>query len=87
MSPPYLNDVFKPVLLPVQPNTTTRASLLKLNQPLERTNHDQKNISYIALIIWNNLPNSLKSTDNLNTYKHRVKEHFFHGIKNELNNI
>ena len=48
MSPPYMNDVLKSA---GQPNTTTRASLLKLNKPLERTNHGQKNISYIAPII------------------------------------
>ena len=84
MSPPYMNDVFKPA---GQPNTTTRASLQKLNQPLGRTNHGQNNISFIALIIWNNLPNSLKTTDNRNTYKHRVKEHFFHQIRKEANNI
>ena len=42
-----------------------------------RTNHGQNNISYIAPIIWNNLLNSLKTTGNLNAYKHRVKEHFF----------
>ena len=83
-SPPYMNDAFKPA---DQPNTTTRASLLKLNQPLRRTNHDQKNISYIALIISNSLPNFLKTTDNLNTYRHKVKEYFFHRIKNEANNI
>ena len=65
-SPPYMNDVFEPA---GQPNATARASLLKLNQPLRRINHSQ-NISYIAPIIWNNLPNSLKTTDNLNTYKH-----------------
>ena len=48
MSPPYMNDVLKSA---GQPSTTTRASLLKLNQPLQRTNHGQKNISYIAPII------------------------------------
>ena len=79
-----LSDVFKPA---GQPNTTTRASLLKLRQPLRRTNHDQNNISYIAPIIWKNLPNSLKTTGNLNAYKHGVKEHFFHRIRNEMNNI
>ena len=62
-----MKDVFKPA---GQPNTTTWASLLKLNQPLWRTNHGHKNISYIAQIIWNNLSNSLKTKDNLNTYKH-----------------
>ena len=69
-----MNDVLKTA---GQPNTTTWASLLKLSQPLRRTNHGLDNISYIAPIIWNNLPNSLKITDNLNIYKHRVKEHFF----------
>ena len=62
-----MNDVYNPA---GQPNTTTRASLLKLNQPLRGTNHGQKNISYIVPIIWNNLPNTLKTTDNLNTYKY-----------------
>ena len=69
-----MNDVFKPA---GQTSTTTRESLLKLNQPMRRTNHGQKNISYTAPIIWNNLPNFLKTTNNLNTNKHRVKEHFF----------
>ena len=43
-----MNDAFK---LASQPNTTARASLLKLNQPLRKTNHGQKSISYIAPII------------------------------------
>ena len=42
--PPYMNDVFKPA---GQPNTTTRASLLKLSQPVRKTNHGKNNISYI----------------------------------------
>ena len=74
MSPPYTNNEFKPA---GQPNTTTRASLLKLKEHLLRTNHGQNNISSTTSIIWNNLPNSLLTTDNFNTYKHRVKEYFF----------
>ena len=80
-----MNNEFKPA---GQPNTTTRASLLKLKQHLLRTNHGQNNISSIASIIWNNLPNSLLTTDNLNTYKHRVKEYFFSlNTNTELNSI
>ena len=79
-----MNVAFKPT---GQSNTTIRASLLKLNKPLRRTSHGQINISYIAATIWNNLSNSLKTTDNLNTSKRRVKEHFFHQIRNETNNI
>ena len=68
-----MSDVFKPAC---QPSTTTRASLLKLSEPLRRTRHGQNNISYICPIIWNNLLNSLKTTDNLNTYNHRVTTFF-----------
>ena len=50
-SPPFMNDVFQPA---GQPNTTTRASLPKLNQPLRITNHGQNNIFYIPPNIWNN---------------------------------
>ena len=82
-SPPYMNDVFKPT---GQPNNTTRAPLLKLNQPLRRTNNGQNNISYITPIILNNLPNSLKTTDNLNTYKQSYGA-FFHRIRNEASNV
>ena len=67
-----MNDAFK---LAGQPNTTTRTSQQKLNQPLQKTHHGQKSISYIASIIWNNLLNSLKTTENFNTYKYRNKEH------------
>ena len=64
-SPAYMNDVFKPAS---QSNATTRAYLLKLNQPLRRTNDGRQNdIFYIAPNISNNLPNSLKTTGNLNT--------------------
>ena len=76
--PPYMTHVFKPS---GQPNTTTRASLLELNQTFQRTNHGQNNISYIAPIIWNNLTNFLRTTDNLNTNKHRVQEHFLHRMR------
>ena len=68
-----MKAVFKPA---GQPNTTTRACLSKLGKSLQKTNHGQKSISCIVPIIWSNLPNSLKTTENLNTYKDRVKEFF-----------
>ena len=52
----YINDVSKPSR---KPSTTTRVSLLKLHQPLRKTDHAQKSISYIAPTILKNLPNSL----------------------------
>ena len=66
-SPAYMNDVFKPA---GHPNINTRASFLKLIQPLQNTNYGQKTLSYLAPNIWNSLPGSLKETEGLNTYKH-----------------
>ena len=59
-----MNDIFKQS---DQSSNTTRASFLKSNQPLRRTNLGQKNLSYIAPNIWNKLPDSLKVTENLTT--------------------
>ena len=66
-----INDVFKPV---DQLNNITRASLLKLNQPLRNNNHGQKSISYIAPLMWNNLQNSLKQERTLTLTKRTTRE-------------
>ena len=77
-------DVFKPFS---QNSTTTRASLLKLNQPLRKTNHTENNLSHTAPNISNKLPDFLKITENLNTHKHTFKKYFFHRMNNKENSI
>ena len=79
-----MNDVFK---LAGENTTATRTSLFKLSQPLRKANHGQKSLSYVVPSIWNNLPDCLKTTGNVNTYKHRVKKHFFQRMSNGENNI
>ena len=79
-----MNDVFKQA---GQDTTATRTSLVMLSQPLSKTNHGQKCLSYVAPSIWNKLPDFLKTTDNFNTYKRRVKKHFFQGMNNEEDNV
>ena len=79
-----MNYVFKPA---GHCNTSTRAFFLKLNQPLRNTNHRQKTLSYMAPYIWDSLPVSLKATEGLNTYKHRIKKHFLDRMKNNESNI
>ena len=79
-----MNDVFKPAGHPI---TNTRASFLKLIQPLQNTNCRQKTRSYLAPNIWNNLPVSLKTTEGLNTYKHKMKKHFLNRMKNNESDI
>ena len=79
-----MNDVFKPA---GQSTTATRTCLFKLSQPLRKTNHGQKSLSYVAPCIWNKLPNFLKTTENVNTFKYRVKKHYFGRMNNEENDI
>ena len=79
-----MNDVFKPA---GQNTTATRTYLFKLSQPLRKTNHGQKSLSYVAPCIWNKLPDFLKTTENVNTFKHRTKKDFFHRMNYEENNI
>ena len=48
-----MNDIFKAA---GHPNTNTRGSFLKLNQPLQNIDHGQKTLFYMASNIWNSLP-------------------------------
>lgn len=68
-----MNDVFKPA---GYPNTNTRASF-----------HDQKIHSYMVPNIWKSLPFSLKATEGLNAYKHKIKKHFLDRMKNNEKDI
>ena len=65
LNPLYMNDVFK---LAGQSTAATRTSLLKLSQPLRKTNHAQKSLSCVAPSVWNKLPNFLKTTDNSSVF-------------------
>ena len=71
LSPLNMNDISK---LADQNTTATRPSLFKLSQPLQKTNHEQKSLSYVASSIWNKLPDFSKAKENLNTQKQRVKD-------------
>ena len=51
-----MNNVFKSS---GQNTTATRTSLFKISQPLQKTNHGQKGLSYVAPSIWNKLPDLL----------------------------
>ena len=59
------------------PNTNTRTTFLKLNQPLRKTNHEQKTHFCIAPNIWNNLPDFSKTAKGLNKYKHKIEKNIF----------
>ena len=70
----YLNEVFE---FAPEGNISLRNNLLNLKRPFCNTNTDQKTLSFIGSSFWNQIPETLKKTNNLNTFKHNLKKHFF----------
>ena len=73
MCPQYRNEIYK---ITNQNNTVTRNSSLKLFQPLRTKALSQKCLSYLGLFIWNGLPDDVKLSNKVNTFKHKVKKGF-----------
>ena len=68
--PFYLNEIFEFTL---HWRIDTRNSFGKLKHPFGKTNTGQKTLSYIGPSLWNNLPETVKKMNSLNTFKHNVK--------------
>ncbi len=76
-APLYISEMF----FPVEQSQTTRRSLNKLRIPYHKTNHGLKMLSYVGPRLWNTLPNSLKSVNGVNNFKHKSKELFFDNLR------
>ena len=72
--PYYLNEDFE---FAPEGYISLRNNFLKLKQSFRNTNTGQKALSFIGPSFWNQIPETLKKTDNLNTFKHNLKKHFF----------
>ena len=71
--PNYLHEIFQTA---PENNIQTSGSFLKLKCPFHKTNAGQIVLSYIGPTIWNKTPDLLKRTNNLNSFKHNLKEHY-----------
>ena len=71
--PNYLHEIFQTA---TENNIQTSGSFLKLKCPFRKTNAGQIVLSYIGPTIWNKTPDLLKRTNNLNTFKHNLKEYY-----------
>ena len=69
-----MNEVFE---FASEGNVSLKNNFLKLKRPFRNTNTGQKALSFIGPSFWNQIPETLKKTDNLNTFKHNLKKHFF----------
>ena len=74
--PYYLNEVFQ---FAPEGNISLRNNFLKLKR-FRNTNTSQKLLSSIGPSFWNEIPETLKNIDNLNTFKHNLKKHFFNQV-------
>ena len=73
MCPQYVSEIYK---TSNQNNTVTKNSYLKLFQPLKTKILAQKCLSYLGPFIWNGLPDDVKLSNNVHTFKHNVKKSF-----------
>ena len=42
---------------------------------------EPKPLSYIGPSLWNNYNKSLKTSGSINSFKHKIKEHYFNELK------
>ena len=84
MCPQYMNEIYQTT---IQNNTVTRNSSLKLFQPLKIMALSQKCFSYLGLFIWNGLPDDVKLSNNVNTFKYKVKKTFLTLLREKYQDI
>ena len=70
--PTYMSEILTPDNMCIN----TRNSYKKLIQPFCKTNTGQNSLSYLGPAFWNNLPESIKKLENINTFKHKLKEYY-----------
>ena len=83
LGPAYMSDIYSLVENP----RSTRRSEYRMKQPFKVTNMGQSSISYVGPKVWNTLPRECKSEDNLNNFKHKIKDQFFENIQREADDI
>ena len=69
-APAYADEIFHPA----DQSRITRRSKFRLKVPFRMSSTGHKFLSYQGPKIWNSLASDLKSTNNVNTFKHKIKE-------------
>ena len=71
-APAYAEEIFQPI----DRSRVTRRSKFRLNLPFRKRNAGQKCLSCLGPKIWNSLSSDLKSTNSVNSFKHKIKDIF-----------
>ena len=80
-APSYMSEMFSPVCQ----GRITRRSKNRLHLPFRKTNAGQNGLSYIGPRLWNSLQSGLKSSNNVNSFNHKIKDKFFNDLQNREN--
>ena len=74
-----MNKVFRPA---ENIKINKKNSYVKLSHPFRKGNTGQNSLSYTGPAIWNRIPESLKKTKNVNTFKHKMKHYYLNDLSN-----
>lgn len=84
LAPKHMHEIFTAA---DQTRIQTRASNQKLIHPHCNKVSGYKTISNLGPILWNKLPNQVKSSNNVNTFKHRIKDLYFKRLSKREDDI
>ena len=79
MGPNYFNEVFQ---WDAESNRTLRNNYLTLKHPFRKTTAGQDSLSFLRPSKWNQLPESTKTCNNINTFKYNLKKLDFSQLAN-----
>ena len=80
--PAYMNEVFRST---EKVRINTGNSYLKLSHPFRNTSTGQNDLSYVfGPAICNRIPEILKKTKHLNTFKHKMKHYYLNDLSNPV---
>ena len=84
-SPQYMKEVFSQV--EIDRGVLTRNKSFNLRQPVFTKQYGQRSLSYLGPHLWNRLPGYIKDIENINSFKHRIKDFYFDTFKKQDQDI
>ena len=83
MSPTYTSELYKPFNY----GHNTRRSNCRLQLPYRNTSYGHKALSFLGPKLWNYLPAYIKSSSNINTFRHNIKKPFFKELQKKEDSV
>ena len=79
----YTSELYQPF----NHSHNTRRSNCRLQLPYRTTSYGHKTLSFLGPKLCNNLPAELKSSSNINKFKHNIKKLFFKELQKKEDSV